>query len=80
LRTLLDVQGKHMIPIHNSSFDLAMHGWQEPLERLEAAAKAYQVPLLTPVFGQAISLHTLDATATQKRWWKSMMIETTHTE
>lgn len=80
LRAHLDVQGKHMIPIHNSSFDLAMHNWHEPLERLEAAAKAYQVPLLTPVFGQAISLQQLDATATQKRWWKSMMAETTHTE
>ena len=80
LRAHLDLQGKYMVPIHNSSFDLAMHNWYEPLERLEAAARAYQVPLLTPVFGQALSLNQPDAGAVQKRWWKNMMAETSHIE
>lgn len=80
LRAHLDLQGKHMMPIHNSSFDLAMHNWYEPLERIEAAARAYQVPLLTPVFGQAVPLNQLNAIGTQKRWWKSLITETVTTE
>lgn len=80
LRAHLDLQGKHMIPIHNSSFDLAMHNWHEPLERLEAAAKAYHVSLLTPVFGQSVSLSQADPVTTQHRWWKSMMAKTSHAE
>lgn len=80
LRAHLDLQGKHMIPIHNSSFDLAMHNWHEPLERLEAAAKAYHVSLLTPVFGQSVSLSQAEPVTTQHRWWKSMMAKTSHAE
>jgi L-ascorbate metabolism protein UlaG (beta-lactamase superfamily) len=74
LRAHLDLQGKHMIPIHNSSFDLAMHNWYEPLERLEIAARAYQVSLLTPVFGQGIYLDQLTKRDYQKRWWVELKL------
>ncbi len=56
LRAHLDLRGQLMMPVHNSSFDLAMHPWYEPLLRLSNAAAAYQVPLLTPMFGQAVLL------------------------
>lgn len=72
LRAHLDLRGKHMMPVHNSSFDLAMHNWYEPLERLEIAARAYQVSLLTPVFGQGIYLDQLTKRDYQKRWWMEL--------
>lgn len=74
LRAHLDLQGKHMMPIHNSSFDLALHNWYEPLERLETAAKAYQVPLLTPVFGQSVRIKDLGSRDYQKRWWLELKL------
>ena len=76
LRAHLDLQGKYMIPIHNSSFDLAMHNWFEPLDRLEVAAKAYQVSLLTPVFGQSIELEHLYKTDYKKNWWYQFKLTT----
>lgn len=56
-----------MIPIHNSGFDFVVHNWHKPLERLEAAAKAYHVSILTPVFGQSVTLSQPDPVATQHR-------------
>ena len=71
LRAHLDLLGRYLIPIHNSSFDLAMHSWYEPLERISAAAKAYQVPLLTPEFGQRVDLGSLEKSpALHQQWWK----------
>jgi L-ascorbate metabolism protein UlaG (beta-lactamase superfamily) len=80
LRAHLDLRGKVMIPVHNSSFDLAMHPWYEPLLRLSAAASAYQVPLLTPMFGQMIDLSELSLdsskavdTAQNQQWWRALL-------
>jgi L-ascorbate metabolism protein UlaG (beta-lactamase superfamily) len=74
LRAHLDLQGRHLIPIHNSSFDLALHPWYEPLERLAAATQAYGVPLLTPEFGQGIQLNELaHSPALNHGWWKSYL-------
>nr|WP_320126872.1 MBL fold metallo-hydrolase [uncultured Shewanella sp.] len=74
LRAHLDLRGRHLIPIHNSSFDLALHSWYEPLERISVAAKAYCVPLLTPEFGQGINLSDLaHSPALNHAWWKTYL-------
>lgn len=63
----LDLQGKVMVPIHNSTFDLAFHPWYEPLERVLAAAKAHNVKLSTPINGEIINSKNIDS---DDRWWK----------
>lgn len=84
LRAHLDLGGKVMIPVHNSSFSLAMHAWYEPLERLTRAAQAYQVPLLTPMFGEKIDLtklgdlqqhghFTAQAQLQSAQWWQQLL-------
>ena len=77
LRAHLDLRGKVMIPVHNSSFDLAMHPWYEPLLRLSTAAAAYQVPLLTPMFGQPVllsgSAEVEQAEAVTEQWWRQLL-------
>lgn len=81
LRAHLDLQGKVLIPIHNSSFDLAMHAWYEPLERLTAAAQVYQVPVFTPMFGQKLQFTELQLSALQtkrmaaesQQWWRFLL-------
>lgn len=74
LRAHLDLNAKYLLPIHNSSFDLAMHSWYEPLQRLAAASDAWQARLLTPVFGQTLALNQLEqAWQLNQRWWQAMM-------
>jgi len=71
LRAHLDLKADYLLPIHNSSFALALHSWYEPLVRLANAADAYQVSLLTPLFGQQIQLDALaDAASKNLRWWQ----------
>ena len=66
-----------MIPVHNSSFDLAMHPWYEPLLRLSTAAAACQVPLLTPMFGQPVLLsqpaEVLQVAAETEQGWRQLV-------
>ncbi len=66
----LDVRGKHMMPIHNGTFDLAFHAWYEPLERVTVAANKEQVNLLTPEVGVVV---TLGVTHNNEYWWKQFI-------
>jgi len=62
-----DLRGRWLLPIHNGSFDLAFHPWQEPLERVSRAAQAQGVALLTPAFGERVALAAPQATTA---WWR----------
>jgi hypothetical protein len=42
------VGGKVMLPVHWGLFDLANHGWVEPIERVIAAADKVGVTLVAP--------------------------------
>ena len=64
-----DLRGKHMMPIHNGTFDLAFHSWYEPLERISALAQAAEVPLVTPIMGQIINVNDI---ANTPSWWTSL--------
>lgn len=44
----LDVRGELFIPVHWGTFDLALHGWTEPGERILVAAAAAGVRVATP--------------------------------
>ncbi len=48
-------------------FDLSMHDWFEPFERITRLAKKNNVNLLTPVFGDAIEL---DNPVSNYAWWR----------
>ena len=62
----IDLLGKVMVPIHNSTFDLAFHSWTDPLERVTAASTANNVKLSTPQFGQ---LFTINDAPIVDKWW-----------
>lgn len=61
-----DLQGRYLVPIHNSTFDLAFHDWDAPLNQISQQAEQQHVALLTPRFGQIMSL---DDPASTTRWW-----------
>jgi L-ascorbate metabolism protein UlaG (beta-lactamase superfamily) len=69
LQAHLDLKGRWLMPVHNGTFDLAMHAWDEPFERIQALAAARQVPLATPEMGERLSLKTPHAGTA---WWAQM--------
>lgn len=68
----IDLQGRAMIPIHNSTFDLALHDWYEPLERASVHAEKTGVTLLTPLMGEIVSVQQPAATSA---WWRDFIAE-----
>ena len=48
----LDLKGKVLHPIHWATFNLALHPWYEPMERLTAAARSRSVQIATPMVGE----------------------------
>ncbi|MEK8027989.1 MBL fold metallo-hydrolase [Pseudaquabacterium rugosum] len=65
-----DLRGRRLLPVHNATFDLAFHRWDEPLERLSQLAAAAGQPLLTPRFGERVDLHRPQPT---KAWWREVV-------
>ena len=48
------LQGKLLVPIHWGTFNLAWHAWDEPAERVIAAAQSAGVPLAMPTPGEMV--------------------------
>ncbi|MFK0570418.1 MBL fold metallo-hydrolase [Endozoicomonas sp.] len=63
------VRGNIMMPVHWAGFNMAPHGWTEPVERVLAAAKRLDVPVTTPMPGQSIEL---DNALQTRRWWPTL--------
>ena len=60
------VRGRVMLPIHWGLFNLAFHGWTEPIERVLVAAESSGVVVLAPRPGQSIEP---EAPGPMKAWW-----------
>jgi len=69
LQAFLDLKGKWLLPVHNGTFDLGLHRWQEPFERIAALAQARGVPLATPEMGEAVDLRQPQ---TGRAWWRDL--------
>lgn len=69
LQAHLDLKGRWLMPVHNGTFDLAMHGWDEPFDRIDALAQAAGIALATPAMGERLSLRQPQAGT---RWWREL--------
>jgi hypothetical protein len=45
------------MPIHNDTFDLALHPWYEPFARLSKAAASYNIEIATPIMVKKVLLN-----------------------
>jgi len=63
----IDLRGRALMPVHNGTFDLALHPWNEPFERLAVLAQENQVPLVTPVMGERAPLIKISQ---YHAWWR----------
>jgi L-ascorbate metabolism protein UlaG (beta-lactamase superfamily) len=68
---LVDLRGKRMVPIHWAVFDLSVHSWYEPIERLVKAAGDSRAHILTPRMGELVDPHTYENTF----WWRPLMLD-----
>ena len=66
----IDLRGEWLVPVHNGTFDLAMHHWHEPFERVTSLSAARGIAISTPRMGER-----LDLTAPHRgeRWWRSVV-------
>ncbi len=65
----LDLRGRWLVPIHNGTFDLAMHRWQEPFERVVGLTAVRGIPLATPRVGERLDLA---APHRGEKWWREV--------
>ncbi|SAL66236.1 hydrolase [Caballeronia terrestris] len=65
----VDLRGRWLVPIHNGTFDLAMHRWQEPFERVTALALSRGVAVSTPRMGERLDL---EAPHRGEKWWREV--------
>jgi L-ascorbate metabolism protein UlaG (beta-lactamase superfamily) len=66
IRAHIDLQGKNLLPIHNGTFDLSMHSWRDPFDRITALGKIQRIPIITPEMGEQVSMQTPGSWQT---WW-----------
>lgn len=64
-----NLNAKHIIPVHNSKFELSLHGWKEPLKKITELNKTEKLPLITPKIGEIV--HWQDDTKTYENWWEA---------
>ncbi|GAB7027350.1 MBL fold metallo-hydrolase [Geotalea toluenoxydans] len=62
----IDLKGRSLLPIHNGTFDLSMHSWQEPFERIAALGTVQGIPVMTPLMGEPVSMHDIKSA---RHWW-----------
>lgn len=69
LQAFLDLQGKWLVPVHNGTFDLGLHRWQEPFERIAVLAQTHGVAMATPEMGERLDLVQPQA---GRAWWRDL--------
>lgn len=63
----IDLRARWVQPIHWGKYTLALHRWDEPVQRLHAAAGADSLRLLTPIAGEPVALQP---PMPVERWWR----------
>ena len=56
------------MPVHWGAFNLSLHDWFEPPERLVAEANRLGVTVATPVIGQTFAIDN----PPNKPWWREI--------
>ncbi|SBT37779.1 MBL fold metallo-hydrolase [Micromonospora auratinigra] len=65
----LDLRGGLFVPVHWATFNLALHDWSEPVDRLWAEAKARDVRLAVPRPGERV---VVDDPPPVDGWWQAV--------
>ena len=66
VQAALDLKAKVLLPVHWGKFTLAMHPWNEPVQRVLKAASPNNLKVTTPMIGEPV---ILDEIYPDKNWW-----------
>ncbi len=61
--------GGPLLPVHWGTFNLALHAWDEPAERLQVEAERTKVRVLTPRLGESVEPLRQE---TLTPWWRAL--------
>ena len=70
LRAHRDLGARWLLPIHNGTFNLGLHPWYEPFERITALGADKGIAVTTPRMGERLDLHRPHA---GDPWWREHM-------
>lgn len=62
-----DLRGRWLLPIHNGTFSLALHSWQDPFEQIATLTERKGIALTTPMMGERLDL---TAPHSGSPWWR----------
>lgn len=65
-----DLHAKVLQPVHWAKFTLSLHPWKEPVTRVSKAAMERNLPLCTPMIGEAV---LLKRQYPNHWWWVALM-------
>ncbi|MGI3130647.1 MBL fold metallo-hydrolase [Halopseudomonas pachastrellae] len=68
MQAFLDLGASWLYPIHNGTFDLSMHTWEDPFEQITQLAQEHSVSVTTPQMGQVVDMLAPDAGGA---WWRA---------
>jgi len=64
-----DLRGDILVPLHWATFDLGLHPWYDPVERMLTAAREKEVRFITPEIGQQVNFNRLPG---PNPWWRNV--------
>ncbi|TKC10036.1 MBL fold metallo-hydrolase [Pedobacter polaris] len=65
----LDLNAKHLLPVHWGKYRLALHDWDDSIKRVVKSAKDLNISILTPELGQTLKLKD---NWDFKPWWANL--------
>lgn len=68
IQAAVDIDARHIIPVHAAKFALALHPWNEPLQKITSLGKEKSLDILTPMIGEVVDLNRKDQPFTI--WWE----------
>lgn len=61
-----DLRARLLLPVHWAKFKLALHPWNEPVERVLDAAVKLSIPVTTPMIGEPVPVKGIYP---HQQWW-----------
>jgi len=69
VQAAIELKAKTLMPVHWGKFALALHAWDEPIERVTKEAHRLNVQILHPMIGELVDLND---SVVQAEWWKGI--------
>lgn len=71
VQATIDLKARVLMPVHWGKFSLALHPWDEPIERVLKKAGELNVKVTTPLIGEPV---IIGERYPDNRWWREPLI------